>query len=162
MLYSQRPKTERWVWQTEQKIVRFEIVRLVPNVCNRNKTGFKSVWNRFCVRKPNEIVRFCSYFRQCLKSERFGNQTKPVLSKIWMFGFWTSTVILNNVVVSQVLKSESFSLDFRQMSEIWTPEKWTFVRCPESGKVQISDTCCNFFWACNSPKSTKFSLLSRV
>ena len=100
-----RPKTECSVWQTEQKIVRFKIFRLVPSVRKLNKTGSKPVWNRFYVRKPNDFVQIRLDFRRCLKSELFGNRTKTESAEIRMFGFQTFTVVLfqtlNNCSISK-------------------------------------------------------------
>ena len=43
-IYSQRPKTERLVWQTELFFVRFKIIRLVPIFWKQNKTGLEPVF----------------------------------------------------------------------------------------------------------------------
>ena len=86
--------------------------RLGLNWTNRNETGLELV---LCL--TNQTILFG--YRTCPKSELFDNQTKPVLSDIRMFRFWTftafhkSTPLFDITHLKKVIISKSYCILFK-------------------------------------------------
>ena len=86
-------RTERSVWQTKRKLVRFEVIWLVPIVRKPNKTGSKTSFQKPNVRNPNNPNEKWFSFGTCRKTKPFDNQMIMETSEIGTFRFRTFTVV---------------------------------------------------------------------
>ena len=89
IIYSERPKTERLVWETERNLVQLSNVP-ISDVWDQTeqigtKISSKPVWNWFVFDKPNDFVQISDV-------QLLYNQTKAKMAEIRTFGFWTFTV----------------------------------------------------------------------